>query len=201
MVRTQVARVAADRQATTHHSNEDFRMRYLLIPLIVTACGAQDLTNNKPAQRAGAAAMNASPGVEHSVTGSGTQKIAPGFEYAVSVAVHSDASGRVWGEGTTRIIDLTAYGYPGSGVMQMKPECMRVVGNDAFIRFIITKSFDENFAHVGDRAVFWVRDGGPGGADVGHSGPAPFLDPGNTICTTTPAALSPDAISGNFIVH
>jgi len=78
---------------------------------------------------------------------------------------------------------------------------LRVVGNDAFIRFIITKSFDENFAHVGDRAVFWVRDGGPGGADVGHSGPAPFLDPGNTICTTTPAALSPDAISGNFIVH
>ena len=175
-------------------------MRYLLIPLIVAACGTQDLTNNR-APRPGAAAMNSSSGVEHSVTGSGTQKIAPGFEYAVSVAVHSDASGRVWGEGITRIIDMTAYGYPGSGVLQMKPECMRVVGNDAFISFIVTKSFDENFTHVGDRAVFWVRDGGPGGADVGHSGPGAFLDPAHTICTTTPASLSPDAISGNFIVH
>lgn len=176
-------------------------MRYLLIPLIVAACSPQGLTDNTAARPRGAS-MNATRAVEHSVVGSATQKIAPGFEYAVNIAVHSDADGHVWGESTTRIIDLSAYGYPGSGELQLKPECMRMVGNTAYVKLIVTKTFDANFAQIGSASVFWVRDGGPAGADVGHAGPAPFLDPADMICTTTPPPLPADPMtSGNFIVR
>jgi hypothetical protein len=39
--------------------------------------------------------LSASSAVEHSLTGSGVQKIAPGVEYAMSGAIHSDGSDRV----------------------------------------------------------------------------------------------------------
>ena len=176
-------------------------MRYLLIPVVIAACGTQDLTSSRTAEPTAAASRNAT-GVEHSVVGSGTQKVAPGFEYAMNVAVHSDANGRVWGEFTTRIIDLSAYGYPGSGVVQFEPECMRVVGNTAWVSLIVTKTFDQNLTKVGDRSVFWVRDGGAGAADVGHGGPADFFDPNHQICSTTPPQLPADPVtSGNFIVR
>ena len=177
-------------------------MRYLLIPLIAAACSTQDLVESRTAARPRDRSSNSIRAVEHSVVGAGTQKIAPGFEYAVTIAVHSDAEGRVWGESTTRIIDLSAFGYPGSGEVQLKPECMRVVGNTAYVKLIVTKTFDENLARVGDASIFWVRDGGPTGADVGHGGPAVFFDPSNMICTTTPPALPPDPVtSGNFVVR
>ena len=176
-------------------------MRYLLIPVVVAACGTQDLTSGRAADPA-VSASRTSAGVEHSVVGSGTQKIGPGFEYAVNIAVHSDANGRVWGESTTRIIDLSAYGYPGSGVLQSEPECLRVVGNTAYVSLIVTKTFDPNFAKVGDRSVFWVRDGGAGAPDVGHGGPAAFLDPNHAICSTTPPPMPADPVtSGNFVVR
>ena len=55
----------------------------------------------------------------------------------------------------------------------------------------------------GALAVFWVRDGGPNGADVGHEGPAWFYDPTGAICSDTPpASLTPDPITqGNFVVN
>ena len=181
-------------------------MRYLLIPLIAAACGTQSLVDSPTAARSGdrapASASSAASGVEHSVVGSGTQKIAPGFEYSTNISVRSDADGNVEGESTTRIIDLSAYGYPGSGEIKLKPVCMRVVGNTAWVRLVVTKTFDENFAHVGDGAIFWVRDGGAAGADVGHGGPAGIFDASNMICTTTPPQLPPDPFtSGNFVVR
>jgi hypothetical protein len=176
-------------------------MRYLLIPAILAACGTQDLTSSRVAEPAAAPSRNA-VGVEHSVVGSGTQKIAPGFEYAVNISVHSDAKGRVWGESTTRIIDLSAYGYSGSGVLHSEPECLRVIGNTAYVSLIITKTFDTNVAKIGDRSVFWVRDGGAGAPDVSHGGPAAFFDPNHEICSTTPPKLPADPVtSGNFIVR
>ena len=58
-------------------------------------------------------------------------------------------------------------------------------------------------APVGELGVFWVRDGGPNGADVGHEGPSWFYDPTGLICTDTPpAGLTPDPIThGNFVVR
>ena len=63
---------------------------------------------------------------------------------------------------------------------------MRVVGNTAYIGAVVTKSSDPVNAPVGGVAVFWVRDGGPNGADVGHEGPSWFYDPTGLICTATP---------------
>jgi hypothetical protein len=55
---------------------------------------------------------------------------------------------------------------------------------------------------VGTLSVFWVRDGGPNGADVGHAGPAQLHDPSNLICSTTPPDLPADPVtSGNFVVN
>jgi hypothetical protein len=115
-------------------------MRYLLLPLVLAACSTQGISNNRSPSEPGSVAFSESPGVEHSVTGTATQSIAPGFEYATTVAVHSDASGRVWGTGTTKIIDLSAFGYTGTGEAEMKPECMRVVGTTAYISFVITRA-------------------------------------------------------------
>ena len=48
---------------------------------------------------------------------------------------------------------------------------------------------------VGGLSVFWVRDGGPNGADVGHSAPARCSTRRNLICTDTPPALPADPIT------
>ena len=176
-------------------------MRYLLIPLFAAACNSHDLTDLSAASPAGTASMSASPGVEHSVTGTATQRTGPGLEYGTTVAVHSDASGRVWGEGITRIIDLSAYGFTDSGDIQMKPECMRVVGDAAYVGFVVTKSFDVRIARVGDRVIFFVRDGGKGGVDVGRGGPAAVYDPNGMVCTTTPPPFPETPYVGNYIVR
>ena len=52
-----------------------------------------------------------------------------------------------------------------------EPTCLRVVGNTAYVGAIVTKATDPAVFPVGSRHVFWVRDGGPNGADVGHFGP------------------------------
>jgi hypothetical protein len=176
-------------------------MRYLLIPLLLGACGTQDLTNTASASRPGVAALDASGGVEHSVTGTATQRNGPGLEYGTAVAVHSDATGWVWGEGITRIIDLSAYGFTDTGNIEMKPECMRVVGKSAYIGFVVTKTFDARVTQIGDRVVFFVRDGGAGGVDVGRGGPAVVYDRAGAICTTTPPPFPLEPFVGNYVVR
>jgi hypothetical protein len=177
-------------------------MRYLLIPFALAACSTQGVTDTTAMRAATSPSLSASAAVEHSLTGSGVQKIAPGFEYAMSGAIHSDASGRVWGTLTTRIIDLSAYGYAGTAEIEQSPTCLRVAGNIAYAGLVVTRSTDPQLAPVGSLSVIWMRDGGAGAPDVGHGGPAPLFDPTNAICTSTPPAMPADGVtSGNFVVR
>jgi len=176
----------------------------LLLPLALAACSAQTMTD-APAMAPSASAALSKVGVAHSVTGSGLQDIMPGFKYTVEVSVHSDANGNVSGQIHARVLDLTAFGLPaGTSELVEEPTCLRVVGNTAYVGAIVTKATDPAVFPVGSRHVFWVRDGGPNGADVGHFGPDTFADPNGLICSDTPptATLPVDPIThGNFVVR
>src|SRR4030095_9820953 len=158
----------------------------LLLPFALAACSAPTITDT-PAVPPSASAALSKGGVEHSVIGSGLQAIAPGFAYTIEASVHSDANGNVSGQLHVRVLDLSLFGISPYEV-QEEPTCMRVVGNTAYIGARVTKSTDPVNAPVGELAVFWVRDGGPSGADVGHEGPAWFYDPTGLICSDTPPA-------------
>lgn len=176
-------------------------MRHLLLlPFALAACSAQAVTDTST-MAPSASALRTSSVVAHSVTGSAIQRIGPGFEYATTASVRSDASGAVSGQVIVRIIDLSAYGYTGKAEVHQEVTCMRVVGNTAWMGLRVTSSSDPVAFPVGSLGVFWVRDGGPHGADVGHGGPAPFFDPMNQICTSTPPDLPRDAMTGNFEVR
>jgi len=176
------------------------RLRFLL-PLALAACSTPTMTD-APAMAPSASAALSKVGVEHSVTGSGLQNIFPGFTYAIEASVHSDANGNVSGQIHVRVLDLSLFGVAPYEV-QEEPTCMRVVGNTAYIGAVVTKTTDPVNAPIGGVAVFWVRDGGPNGADVGHEGPSWFYDPTGLICSDTPpASLTPDPITqGNFVVR
>lgn len=173
----------------------------LLLPFVLAACSAQAVTDTSLVAAPGGAARSLGSGFVHSVTGSAIQRVAPGFEFSTEVSVRSDASGNVSGDVFTRIIDLSAYGYSGRAEAHAEAICMRVVGNTAYIGARVTSSSDPVAFPVGGLSVFWVRDGGPHGADVGHAGPSSVLDPSNLICTSTPPALPANAMTGNFEVH
>jgi hypothetical protein len=178
-------------------------MRQLLLAITLAGCGSERLTS------AGAIARSSSPNADataqapvHTVNGYGRQKPAQGFEAATTLALHQDATGRVWGRVITHIIDLSLYGIFVKGELIQEPVCMRVVGNTAYISMVTVKSFDENFFKVGEMGVFWVRDGGKDGPDIGYGGPAAFWDPTNTICTSTPPQLPAVPVTdGNFNVQ
>ena len=178
-------------------------MRQLLLAIALAGCSADHVTSNRaiPQTSSPTADVSALAPV-HSVTGQGDTKPSPGFEFATTVAVHQDATGRVWGRVITRIIDLSAYGLSDKGEIIQEPVCMRVVGNTAYIGTVIVKSYDENNAPVGAKAVFWVQDGGKDGDDVAYGGPAGFWDPTDAICTSTPPQLPAVAVDkGNFSVQ
>jgi hypothetical protein len=176
---------------------------YLWIPFVLAACSAQSVTDSSAARSASATpSLSSSSAVQHSLTGSGVQSIAPGFVYGMSGAIHSDGTGRTWGTLITSIIDLSAYGYPGTAEIEQSATCLRVVGNTAYAGLVVTKSTDPVLAPVGSRSVIWMRDGGPGASDVGHGGPAYLFDPNNLICTSTPPAMPADLVNkGNFNVR
>ena len=178
-------------------------MRQLLLAMALAGCSADRVTSNRaiPQTSSPTADVSALAPV-HSVTGQGDTKPGPGFEFATTVAVHQDATGRVWGRVITRIIDLSVYGLSDKGEVIQEPVCMRVVGNTAYIGTVIVKSYDENVAPVGAKAVFWVQDGGNDGDDVAYGGPAAFWDPTNAICTSTPPQLPAVPVDkGNFNVQ
>ena len=177
--------------------------RLLLLPFVLAGCSAETMTDARPVAPPAIAVLSSGV-VAHRVTGSGLQAIAPGFEYALEVSVHSDANGNVSGQIDTRILDLSLYGVSGTVNFHQEPTCMRVVGNTAYIGAVVTKTSDPVNAPVGGVAVFWVQDGGPNGADVGHFGPNTFADPNGLICSDTPptGTLPVDPIThGNFIVR
>ena len=177
--------------------------KLLLLPFALVACSEPTMPVAPPMAPSASAALSKT-GVEHSVTGSGLQDILPGFKYALEVSVHSDASGNVSGQIHVRVLDLTLFGLPaGTSELWEEPTCMRVVGNTAYIGAIVTKSTDPAVFPIGQPGIFWVQDGGPNGADVGHAGPSWGFDPTGLICTATPpAGLPPDAITqGNFVVR
>jgi hypothetical protein len=179
------------------------RRLFLLLPFVLAACGAPTITD-APALAPNASAALSSGVVEHSVTGSGLQAIFPGFTYTIEAAVRSDASGNVSGQLHVRVLDLSAFGAAPYEVDEV-PTCMRVVGNTAYIGAIVTRSTDPVNAPVGGLAVFFVRDGGPNGADVGHEGPSWFYDPSGLVCSDSPPAIltaATDPITqGNFVVR
>jgi hypothetical protein len=135
----------------------------------------------------------------HRVNGSVTVKPSPGFAFEVALDVQQDSSGQVSGWVTTRILDISSHGIAAKGDIEQKAECMRVVGNTAYISTRITKTFDEKVGKVGDRAVFWVQDAGRGAVDVAYGGPAFVWDPANAICTSTPPRLPATAVSDGDI--
>ena len=194
------------RKRFVHPPSGDLPMRrqlLLLLPLALAACNTSTMTD-APTMAPSASAALSKGGVEHSVTGSGLQAIAPGFAYTVEVSVHSDASGNVSGQIHSRVLDLTLFGVAaGTSEVDEVPTCMRVVGNTAYIGAVVTKTSDPAVFPVGSLDVFWVRDGGPNGPDVGHYGPAWGFDPSGLICSATPpAGLPADPIThGNFIVR
>ena len=176
--------------------------KLLLLPFALAACSAETMTD-PPAMAPSAGAALSKAGVEHSVTGSGLQAIAPGFAYTIEASVHSDASGQVSGQIHVRVLDLSLFGIAPYDV-QEEPTCMRVVGNTAYIGARVTRTTDPVVAPIGALAVFWVRDNGPAGADVGHEGPASFFDPSGLICSATPPTdlLPTEPITpGNFVVR
>jgi hypothetical protein len=178
-------------------------MRQLLLAIILAGCSSERVTSNGAIPRTSSPMADASAlAPVHSVTGHGDLKPGPGFEFAVSVAVHQDATGRVWGRVVTSIIDLSVFGLSGTGEIIQEPVCMRVVGNTAYIGTVLVKTYDENVEKVGDRGVFWVQNGGKDGGDVAYGGPSSFWDPTNAICTSTPPQLPPVAVDkGNFNVQ
>ena len=173
----------------------------LLLPLALVACSTPTMTD-APAMAPSASAALSKGGVEHSVTGSGLEDIFPGFTFTVEASVRSDASGNVSGQIHVRVLDLSAFGVAPYEVEEV-PTCMRVVGNTAYIGAVVTKTSDPVNAPVGGVAVFWLQDGGPNGADVGHEGPSYFYDPTGLICTATPPAGLPaySITHGNFVVR
>ena len=178
-------------------------MRQLLVAITLSGCGSERLTS------AGAIARSSSPNAAvsaqapvHTVTGYGRQKPAQGIEFASTLAIHQDATGRVWGRVITHIIDLSMFGVFTKGELIQEPVCMRVVGNTAYISTVTVKSFDENVSKVGGKGVFWVQDNGKGSADLAYGGPAEFWDPNDAICTSTPPQLPAVPVGdGNFSVQ
>ncbi|HEX7981160.1 MAG TPA: hypothetical protein VF461_21305 [Gemmatimonadaceae bacterium] len=175
-------------------------MRYLLLALVAaTACTADQATGTRPSP--------SSPNFDksapvHSVTGTGRVNVAPGFAWSTTVAVHQDATGRVSGVVNTHIIDLALYGSPGRAEMRGEAQCMRVVGNTAYIGFVITNSNDPAIGAVGSGGVIWVQDNGTSGPDIHYGGPSFVWDPSNQICSATPPALPAlPVVDGNFTVR
>lgn len=178
-------------------------MRQLLLALTLAGCNSERLTSNGAIARTSSpkAAVSAAAPV-HSVTGTGYSKPGPGLEFSTTLAIHQDGTGKVWGRVITRIIDLSVFGSFTAGELIQEPVCIRVVGNTAYISMVTVKSFDENVSKVGDKGVFWVRDGGKDGEDVAYGGPAFFWDPTDAICTSTPPQLPAVPVNnGNFTVQ
>jgi hypothetical protein len=174
----------------------------LLLPFALAACSTQTMTD-APTMMPSASAALSKGGAEHSVTGSALQDIAPGFKYTIEASVRSDANGNVSGQIHVRVLDLSLFGIA-PYELQEEPTCMRVVGNTAYIGARVTKTSDPVNAPIGGLVVFWVQDGGPNGADVGHEGPAWFYDPSDLICSNTPPTnLLPTnpMTQGNFAVR
>ena len=203
MVHGEHGRVPARLQATSLDQEPSVRQLLLLLPLALAACDAPTMTDARPMAPSASAALS-KVGVEHSVTGSGLQAILPGFAYTIEASVRSNASGGVSGQLHVRVLDLSLFGVAPYEVDE-EPTCMRVVGNAAYIGAIVTRSTDPVNAPVGALAVFFVRDGGPNGADVGHEGPSWFYDPSGLVCSDAPPAIltaSTDPITqGNFVVR
>ena len=178
------------------------RRLLFLLPFALVACSTPTMTDAPALAPSASAALSSSGGVEHSVTGSGLEDIAPGFKFTVEASVRSDASGTVSGQIHVRVLDLSLFGVAPYEVTE-EPTCMRVVGNTAYIGAVVTKTSDPVSAPLGEAAVFWLQDGGPNGVDVGHEGPSSFYDPTGQICTATPpVGLPPFAITqGNFVVR
>ena len=178
------------------------RQLLLLLPLALVACSAPTMTD-APTMAPSVSAAPSKAGAEHSVTGSGLEDIAPGFTFTVESSVRSDASGNVSGQIHVRVLDLSLFGVAPYEVTEA-PTCLRVVGNTAYIGAVVTKTSDPLVAPIGGLAVFWVRDNGAGGTDVGHEGPASFYDPFGLICSDTPPTdLLPTypITPGNFVVR
>ena len=179
--------------------------RLFLLPFALAACSTPTMTDSPVMAPSASAALSSSDRVEHSVTGSALQDIAPGFVYTIESSVRSDANGNVSGQIHVRVTDLSLFGLPaGTSELVEEPTCLRVDGNTAYVGAIVTKATDPAVFPVGSRHVFWVRDGGPNGPDVGHFGPDTFADPNGLICSDTPptATLPVDPITnGNFVVR
>ena len=178
-------------------------MRHILLAIALVGCRSERVTSNGPvAQRPSLTSSVESRAPVHSVTGYGHQKVRPGVEFATTLAVHQDASGRVWGSVVTHLIDLSAFGETATGELIQEPVCMRVVGDDAYISMVTVRATPATLGKPGDKGVFWVRDGGKAAGDVAYGGPAFFWDPSDAICTSTPPRLpAVPMVDGGFTVR
>src|SRR3954467_8231473 len=132
---------APARKQFSSFRSTSMRRLLLLLPFGLVACSTSTITDAPTMAPFASAALSSSGQVEHSVTGSGLQAIAPGFEYTLAVSVHSDASGNVSGQIHARVLDLSLFGVAPYDLEEV-PTCLRVVGNTAFIGGRVTKSSD-----------------------------------------------------------
>ena len=177
-------------------------MRQLLLALALSGCGSERLTSTGTVAPSSAKSAVSASAPVHRVTGNGHETPGPGLEFATTLAIQQDGSGRVWGRVVTQIFDLSGFGLATSGELIQEPVCMRVMGNTAYIGTVTVKTYDPNVSKVGDKGVFWVQDGGKDGADVAYGGPAFFWDPTDAICTSTPPQLPAVAVDkGDFSVR
>src|SRR5436190_17314030 len=153
------APVAAGWQATRPHFDPEKPMRRLLLflPLALAACSTPTMTD-APAMAPSASSALSKAGVEHSVTGSGLQDILPGFEYALEVSVHSDASGAVSGQIHVRVLDLSLFGLAAAASeLGEERTCMRVVGTTGYSVATVAKTTDPATIPIGQPGIFWLR--------------------------------------------
>lgn len=163
-------------------------MRSIVIAFVVAGSGLFAANRPRPAT---------SP--LHSVRGSALNRVSEGFAFRTTVDAEQDGRGKASGKIVWTILDLSAHGVKKSGDLVGEVECMRVVGNTAYISAVVTKTFDDAAGKVGEHGVFAVQDNGKTGADLAYGGPGRIWDPNRAMCSTTPPKLPLVAVTEGHI--
>jgi hypothetical protein len=183
--------------------NTKVRLASAWLPLCLLAAACQQSPTSpsaNPDTASSAFAASASNGapasaVGHSVTGSGSVSI-DGITFTSSVAAHSNANGRAWGE-VTGPADLTAFGL-GKLTFGGHVTCLDVDGNSAWIGAVVDHTTNGEVLPEGLVTITLVRDLGGNSRDIMHT---EVFDPG-TSCTERPDILAETIVThGNFKVQ
>lgn len=176
------------------------RMSPFACVLVFGGCADDGLPTTPGAPRSDVVASLAvaSAGSVHSVTGSARSAGSGEGPYSQSISVHQDATGNVRGQSIARP-DLTQFGL-GTPTIFIEITCLVVDGNTAWYSGYASKVVGGTWPAVGEEAIGWVQDNGPGSADLAFSGPSFFWAPGKT-CADRPTLPALSLVDGNFVVR